>query len=158
MKDVLQNKILKAGVLPVLNTIERKVFNYAAHINLISGGFESFFSKFKKPNYSTFPNGIDVVFLNLPTSGNTNGVKVITYAGNMGEGQGIHNIVPQAAKDLGETYLFKLIGDVGAKQKLIEEINRLELNNVEFLPPVKRSELLNIYNSSDFLFIHLNDY
>lgn len=158
MKDVLQNKILKAGVLPVLNTIERKVFNYAAHINLISGGFESYFSKFKKPNYSTFPNGIDDVFLNLPTSGNTNGVKVITYAGNMGEGQGLHKIVPQAAKALGEAYLFKLIGDGGAKQKLIDEINRLEVNNIEFLPPVKRNELLEIYNSSDFLFIHLNDY
>ncbi len=159
MKDVLQSKILKAGVLPVLNSIESKVFNYAAHINLISGGFESYFSKFKRPKYSTFPNGIDDVFLNLPLSGKVNGgIKVITYAGNIGEGQGLHKIVPQAAKALGKGYRFKLIGDGGAKQKLVDELNRLEVTNVDLLPPIPRKELLELYNSSEFLFIHLNDY
>ena len=159
MKDVLQSKIIKAGVLPVLSLIEKRVFNYASHINLISGGFKPYFAKFKQQNYSTYPNGIDDVFLNLPKSENSNSeVKTITYAGNMGEGQGLHIIVPQAAKSLGSEYLFKLIGDGGAKQKLVDEINRLGVKNVEFLPPVKRKELLKMYNESDFLFIHLNDY
>lgn len=160
MKDVLQNKLVKAGVMPVLHTIEKKVFNYATHINLISGGFTSYFEKFTTSNYSTFPNGIDEVFLNLPLSHNINrtGPKTITYAGNMGEGQGLHIIVPKAAKALGKDYKFKLIGDGGAKQKLVEELDRLEVQNVEFIPPVKREELLEIYNNSDFLFIHLNDY
>lgn len=160
MKDVLQNKLVKAGVMPVLHTIEKKVFNYATHINLISGGFTPYFEKFTTSNYSTFPNGIDEVFLNLPLSNNINGTgpKTITYAGNMGEGQGLHIIVPKAAKALGKDYKFKLIGDGGAKQKLVEELDRLEVQNVEFIPPVKREELLEIYNNSDFLFIHLNDY
>lgn len=159
MKDVLQSKVLKTGVLPVLSLIEKRVFNYASHINLISGGFKPYFSKFKQQNYSTYPNGIDDVFLNLPLSEvNSNKVKTITYAGNMGEGQGLHKIVPQAAKALGDGYQFKLIGDGGAKQKLVDEINSLGVKNVEFLPPVKRKELLEIYNASDFLFIHLNDY
>ncbi|MDD2475733.1 MAG: glycosyltransferase family 4 protein [Dysgonamonadaceae bacterium] len=159
MKDVLQSKVLKAGVLPVLSLIEKRVFNYASHINLISGGFKPYFLKFKQQNYSTYPNGIDDVFLNLPKSENKNNkVKTITYAGNMGEGQGLHKIVPQAAKALGEEYQFKLIGDGGAKQKLTNELERLGVKNVEFIPPVKRKELLEIYNDSDFLFIHLNDY
>lgn len=160
MKDVLQNKLVKAGVMPVLHIIEKKVFNYATHINLISGGFTPYFKKFTTLNYSTYPNGIDEVFLNLPLSesGSTDGPKTITYAGNMGEGQGLHIIVPQAAKALGKDYKFKLIGDGGAKQKLVEELDRLEVQNVEFIPPVKREELLEIYNNSDFLFIHLNDY
>lgn len=159
MKDVLQNKMVKAGVLPFLKLIEKKVFNYASHINLISGGFAPYFQKFKKPEYSTFPNGIDEVFLNLPLSTRThNEVKTITYAGNIGEGQGLHKIVPQAAKELGTGYRFKIIGDGGAKQKLIDEINKLKVHNVVLLPPIKREQLLELYSTSDYLFIHLNDY
>jgi len=159
MKDVLQNRTLKAGVIPFLNTLEKRIFDYASHINLISGGFESYFEKYKKSNYTFFPNGIDEVFLNLPDSSLKNGgVKVITYAGNMGEGQGLHKIVPKAAKELGEKYLFRLIGDGGAKQKLLDELKREGVNNVEIISPVKRDELIKIYQASDFLFIHLNDY
>jgi len=159
MKDVLQNKTIKAGAMPVLNIIENRVFNYAKHINLISGGFRSYFEKYKKPNYSSYPNGIDDIFLNLPLSQSSTSIpKIITYAGNFGEGQGLHKIVPQAAKRLGKDYKFLLIGDGGAKQKLIEEIKRLGVENVEIQPPVKRDRLLEIYNESDFLFLHLNDY
>src|SRR5690606_7041780 len=52
----------------------------------------------------------------------------------------------------------KLIGDGGAKQKLVDELKKLGVNNVELIRPIKRAELLEIYNQSDFLFIHLNDY
>jgi len=159
MQDVLQNKTAKAVTLPVLRAIERKVFNYATHINLISGGFKDYFSKYKKAIYTTFPNGIDDIFLNLPlTQPKDAAQKVVTYAGNFGEGQGLHKIVPQAAYELGNDYQFLLIGDGGAKQKLLDEINRLGVSNVKIVPPVKRDQLLEIYNDADFLFIHLNDY
>lgn len=159
MKDVLKNKIFKAAAMPVLRQIEKKVFTYAKHINLISGGFQPYFDKFKGPVYTTFPNGIDEIFLNLPLSKpNEREQKIITYAGNFGEGQGLHKIVPQAAKKLGNGYKFLLIGDGGAKKKLLDEIKRFNVDNVEIIPPVKRSKLLEIYNDSDFLFIHLNDY
>lgn len=159
IKDVLHNPFLKAGVLPLLTSIERKVFNYASHINLISKGFESYFTFYKNANFSSYPNGIDDVFLNLPLSKNKhNSKKVITYAGNIGEGQGLHKIIPQAAKQLGNEYQFKIIGDGGAKQTLMAGLHQLKVTNVEIIPPVKRSELLEIYNYSDFLFLHLNDY
>jgi len=159
LKDVLKNPFLKGGVLPVLNGIEQKVFNYATHINLISGGFKGYFAKFKKPNYSAYPNGIDDVFLNLPPSDKSlSPVKTITYAGNIGEGQGLSKIVPLAAKKLGEKYQFLIIGDGGAKQALLDELAALKVSNVEIKKPVKRNELLEIYKNSDFLFIHLNDY
>src|SRR5690606_20698231 len=38
------------------------------------------------------------------------------------------------------------------------ELERAQVKNVDLLPPVKRTELLEIYKDSDFLFIHLNDY
>jgi hypothetical protein len=159
MKDVLSNPILKMGGIPMLNYVERKIFNYASHINLISGGFESYFTKFKETKYSYYPNGIDDVFLNLPLSrSEANAIKVITYAGNIGEGQGLHKIIPQAAERLGDGYKFQVIGDGGAKQKLINELVNLKIQNVEMIAPVQRDELIKIYNNSDFLFIHLNDY
>ncbi|SFC39017.1 Glycosyltransferase involved in cell wall bisynthesis [Parapedobacter composti] len=159
MKDVLKSTVVKAAVLPVLNQIERRVFNYAKHINLISGGFKPYFRRYTRPIYSEFPNGIDPEFLNLPISTpSRNTSKTIVYAGNIGEGQGLHIIVPKAAKRLGDRYRFLIIGDGGAKGKLITAIDRLQVNNVELRQPVKRAELLEIYREADFLFLHLNDY
>lgn len=159
MTDVLKSPVLRTTTLPVLHIIERKVFNYAQHINLISGGFKSYFEKFRKPEYSEYPNGVDEEFLNIPPSiPSTKSYKTIVYAGNIGEGQGLHIIVPQAAKKLGNSYRFIIIGDGGAKQKLETELEKHQVTNVELRNPVKREELLTIYNEADFLFIHLNDY
>lgn len=159
LNDVLKNKLLKASVLPALRIIERKVFTYAAHINLISGGFKSYFERFPGPVYSSYPNGIDDIFLSFPPSSPPSGNKrTVVYAGNFGEGQGLHIIIPQAAKQLEETYEFLLIGDGGARQRLEKELERLNVRNVEIRKPVKRNELLKIYQSSDFFFMHLNDY
>lgn len=159
MKDVLKNPIVKTVALPALKQLEAYIFNYASHINLISGGFRSYFSGYKKPIYSNFSNGIDTEFLNLESSLPINGaVKKIVYAGNIGEGQGLHKIVPQAAKLLGNHYRFVIIGDGGAKRTLLEKIDNEQVNNVEIMAPVARKELINIYADADFLFIHLNDY
>ncbi|HVW99993.1 MAG TPA: glycosyltransferase family 4 protein [Candidatus Babeliaceae bacterium] len=159
MKDVLQNKIIKAGILPVLRRVEYKVFNYAAHINLISAGFSPYFSSYPKPKYSFFPNGIDAEFLNIKSCPNGQKVrKTITYAGNLGEGQGLHKIIPQAAKALGANFHFLIIGDGGAKQKLLDAVRTYEVSNVEVRQPLSRKELIEIYAKSDYLFIHLNDY
>ena len=160
MKDVLTSRVVKALSLPILSIIERKVFNYASHINLISEGFKPYFDKFEGPNYSFFSNGIDNSFLDLPvsTEKKQSNQRIITYAGNIGEGQGLHKIIPQAAKELGSAYKFVVIGDGGAKSKLVSELDRFKLTNVEMRNPVSRKELLEIYSDSDFLFIHLNDY
>lgn len=166
LEDVLPNGIQKTIALPVIKLIERKTFSYASHINLISEGFKDYFEKYSSPSYSFFPNGIDEVFIENFLNKNNKGIekslkdsqKTIVYAGNIGEGQGLHKIVPQISKYLGNEYKFVIIGDGGAKQKLVEEIKNLKLSNVEFLPPVKRDELVEIYNNSDYLFVHLNDF
>lgn len=161
LSDILSN-FFKSVLIPVLKIIEKKTFEYATHINLISGGFESYFKKFKHNNYSFFTNGIDPVFIEsqaLYKPINKNGeTKLIIYAGNIGEGQGLHKIIPQAAKKLGDNYKFKIIGDGGAKKKLIEELKQQKVDNVELLPPMSRQSLSTEYNKADFLFIHLNDY
>lgn len=159
MQDVLKNPFAKAGILPILKIIESRIFNYASHINLISGGFKSYFEQYTKADYSAFSNGIDPEFLHLkPSVSQKWAARLITYAGNIGEGQGLHKIIPQAANKLGKDYQFLIIGAGGAKQKLVNELERLQVNNVEIRDPVARKELLELYDQSDFLFLHLNDY
>jgi glycosyltransferase involved in cell wall biosynthesis len=162
MNDVFKSRILKWGLLPLLKLIESKTFGHANHINLISGGFRQYFSKFNQANFSFFTNGIDDEFLtNLSIISSDDGVKkrkTIVYAGNIGEGQGLHKIIPGVAKSLENDFQFLVIGDGGVKKLLQDEIIRLNLDNVELKNPVNRVELRKIYAGSDYLFIHLNDY
>lgn len=162
MNDVFKSKSLKTLVMPILRYIEHKTFNYASHINLISGGFKSYFQGFNKAQFSFYSNGIDEEFIQKSQTNKkhvlTNEKKLIVYAGNVGEGQGLHKIIPGAAKLLKDNFQFLIIGDGGAKKLLINEIERLSLDNVVLQNPVGRNELVKIYNDSDFLFLHLNDY
>jgi UDP-N-acetylglucosamine:LPS N-acetylglucosamine transferase len=162
MNDVFKSKILKIFVLPILKLIEIRTFNYAKHINLISGGFREYFQKFKNSTFSYYSNGIDDEFLgknNVSVDTNSNSAKkLIVYAGNLGEGQGLHKIIPNAAKLLGNNFEFLIIGDGGTKNLLIAEIEKLGINNVLLKNPISRNELQKVYGNADYLFLHLNDY
>jgi len=160
LNDVIANRLVKFFLIPVLRKIEVTVFNYANHINLISEGFKGYFSKYTQTEYSYYTNGIDEEFIQSSTFEDLLSPSpiTITYAGNIGEGQGLHKIIPQAAKILGDQYHFKVIGDGGARRLLAEAIEQEKVINVSIERPVKRAELLEIYKRSHFLFMHLNDY
>ncbi len=162
MGDVLKLKLVKKLLLPVLRYVEIKTFNYATHINLISGGFKAYFEKFNNISTTFYSNGIDNEFLTNSSSLSNNTIKNvkkrIVYAGNLGEGQGLHKIIPESAKLLGDNFEFLIIGDGGTKNMLKSEIIRLELKNVIIQNPINRKELQEVYKNADFLFLHLNDY
>lgn len=162
ISDVFKSKILKLGILPLLKLIEEKTFNYAKHINLISGGFKPYFSKLKNREFTFFTNGIDEEFLGLAPvvvkKDKIGSKKKIVYAGNIGEGQGLHKVIPLAAKELGSEFEFIIIGDGGTKKLLQDEIHKFSISNVVIRNPVNRKDLQGIYNGADYLFIHLNDY
>jgi UDP-N-acetylglucosamine:LPS N-acetylglucosamine transferase len=162
LNDVIKSKILKNIVLPFLKLIESKTFNYASHINLNSEGFKDYFQKYKRAHFSYFPNGIDEEFINKSfndtISVKKNTRKLIVYAGNIGEGQGLHKIIPLAAKLLGKEFQFLVIGDGGTRKLLQTEIERIGIKNVVIRNPIDRSDLKIIYNEADYLFLHLNDY
>jgi glycosyltransferase involved in cell wall biosynthesis len=159
MKDVLKVPIVRKLLIGILKHIEDRVFRHALHINIISGGFDSYFKQFNIKNISNFTHGIDNEFLNLVADNNnkTNSL-VITYAGNIGEGQGLHKIIPLAAESLGKDFLFRIIGDGGKMFKLKNEIQKLQLTNVSIEKPLGREALKKVYSRSDFLLIHLNNY
>lgn len=160
MKDIFKNKkLIQIPAVWVLGMIEKYTFKNANHINLISGGFKPYFAKYKKPTYSEYSNGIDEVFIEAGQVPSVNKGKpyIITYAGNMGSGQGLEKIIPEAAQKLGPDYQFRLIGDGGTRKKLEDKLIELNVQNVELLNPVARTELILYYKESTFLFFHLND-
>lgn len=160
MKDIFKDKkFIQIPAVWALGFIERYTFKNANHINLISGGFRSYFQKYTKPTYSEYTNGIDDVFIEAGKEPSVDKGKpyIITYAGNMGSGQGLEKIVPEAAKKLGPDYKFRLIGDGGTRKLLEAKQKELNVDNVELLNPVARKELIEYYKDSTFLFFHLND-
>jgi glycosyltransferase involved in cell wall biosynthesis len=163
MKDVL-SKPLSLLAKPVLTAIENYTFRKAETINLVSEGFRNYFeARYPDVRYRWYTNGIDEVFERESQIGcdrNTDNSDRITvlYAGNIGEGQGLHTIVPQLASKLGGDYHIKIIGDGGRKPALEESLASLNLGNVSLLPPVDRAKLIEEYKNADILFLHLNDY
>lgn len=160
LSDIFSKKrIIQIPAVALLKLVESYTFANANHINLVSGGFKAYFSKYTKPSFSFYTNGIDEEFLNINTtkSREKSDVFTITYAGNIGSGQGLEKVIPQAAKLLGNNYHFRIIGDGGTKNLLIQNIASMNLTNVEIINPVSRAELIDYYLNSDFLFLHLND-
>lgn len=159
IKDVFKDKFLiKIPLFLFAKLIEIYTFKNATHINLVSGGFRDYFIRYRKPTYSYFTNGIDDEFLESNFDCDfDDSLYIITYAGNIGTGQGLEKIIPEAAKRLGNRYHFRVIGDGGTRILLKEEIEKFGLTNVELIKPVNRKELLDYYKSTTFLFLHLND-
>ncbi len=163
LEDVLKKGVVKFSALPIIKLVERKTFHFASHINLISEGFKPYFDRYKNTSFSYFPNGIDEEFAEMDNNLVVNievssKIKTIVYAGNIGEGQGLHKIIPQAARSLEGKFRFIIIGDGGAKDKLVEQLSTLNVSNVEMISPMKRNDLISVYKNADFLFVHLNNY
>jgi glycosyltransferase involved in cell wall biosynthesis len=148
---------------PILRIIERYSFSKAKKINIVSKGFKQYFSlSYPCTPLSYFTNGIDPEFIeaaktNYPILSNKKNISIL-YAGNIGEGQGLHKIIPHIAKELKDLIHFKVIGAGGMQKHLINKTQEYSLDNVEIVEPISRKELIIEYEKSDILFLHLNNY
>ena len=93
---------------------------------------------------SFFTNGIDEDFMTPVATRSAKPDEPITvvYAGNMGEGQGLHLIVPAVAASLGARARFRLIGDGGHRAELADALSATGVTNVSMLPPMSRAQLI----------------
>lgn len=162
INDVLPKKITLFAI-PFFSFLERWVINKAYKVNLVSEGFRQYFQlRYPEQRFSFFTNGIDDEFIKFShhqINNKTNNKPIrVLYAGNMGEGQGLHLIIPELAKKMQNKVHFILIGDGGRKPQLQASINKLGCINVELHDPVNRTELIEAYLEADVLFLHLNDY
>ena len=137
---------------------EDSVFKAAKKINVVSPGFCQLLEKrgHAKP-LSVFTNGIDDTFLqnNFKKTQQSSAFRII-YAGNIGQGQSLQAILPSVAKKLGSAFEFIIIGDGAEKHGLSNQVQKEHVDNISFLKPVKREQLIEIYKQADALFLHLN--
>lgn len=160
--EVLPKK-LATVMTPFLNVLERWTIGRASHVNLVSRGFAPYFdARYPTQSFSYFTNGIDDEFLDVDSTRNparsSEGEVRVLYAGNMGEGQGLHVIVPEMARRLRGRANFRLIGDGGRRSQLQAALANAGVTNVELADPMSRAQLVEEYLAADVLFLHLNDY
>jgi hypothetical protein len=157
LESIFSNSMLRY-IIPLFKQIEKYTILSADHINLVSEGFIKYFTNLNNNvSYTFYSNGIDDIFLKYDFKNiRINEKKIITYAGNIGEGQGLEKIIPDLCTVLGDLYEIHIVGDGGKKQELLNMVDKNK--NIKFFDPVSRDKLLEIYKNSDFLFLHLNDY
>ena len=157
--DLLSKSPLKLAI-PVMRLIEWLVFRSASRINIVSGGFLPHMRKIvPSHDYRIFTNGIDDEFLSgfdAKPEREIDKSSIVLYAGNIGDGQGLHNIIPAAAGMLESQAHFQLIGDGGRRKQLETELYANAVINVEVRDPVPRNLLSQYYKDADILFLHLN--
>ena len=161
------NEVLPAPaawpVRALLSRVESWTMRRAARINLVSRGFESYFHKhYGESSLAWFTNGIDEEFLgaSIPARARSTGDAriMVLYAGNIGEGQGLHEILPPLALALRARARFVVVGDGGRRQTLQSALAARGVDNVELCLPVSRAELLDAYLAADVLFLHLGNH
>jgi glycosyltransferase involved in cell wall biosynthesis len=154
-------------IKPVFSLVERWTVGRASKVNLVSRGFGEYFtSRYPRQRFAYFTNGIDDEFIDVG-SGTADEARLhrtndapmtVVYAGNLGEGQGLHTILPSLALLMGERVRFRIIGDGGRRAALTAALAAAGVSNVELAPPIARDELLAVYRHADVLFLHLNDH
>lgn len=159
--------ILPRSIAPLARVcfglIERWTMRSAETVNLVSRGFESYFTaRYPGARLQWFTNGIDDDFTAagvVPGNARAVGSPLrVVYAGNIGEGQGLHAILPALAQRMGDRTWFVVIGDGGRRAQLVERLAAAGVTNVELRAPVKRDQLIEEYRAADVLFLHLNDH
>jgi colanic acid biosynthesis glycosyl transferase WcaI len=111
----------------------------------------------------TIPNWVD---LSLPAGGGAEFRRsralredafVVSYAGVMGFGQGLEDVVDAAARLRGrEDILFALAGDGLMRPRLEDRVKSEGLANVRFLPTLPGPEYLRLMDASDACLVTLN--
>ena len=147
--------------VPWFSLLEKWSFSRAQCINLVSKGFAPYFNKrYPKQKLTWFTNGIDPEFMNITGDATSILTKKMTilYAGNVGEGQGLHRVIPQLALRLEGHAQFKIIGDGGRLTQLKSAVEAAQCQNVDIVAPLGREALIREYMAADILFIHLNDH
>ena len=161
--DTIRDVLPRTAAWPLghlFSLLESWTVRRARRINLVSRGFEEYFrTRYGDCSLAWFTNGIDDEFLPGAQTGgafvSADGRATVLYAGNIGEGQSLHDILPGLARELRAQARFVVIGDGGRRGALEEALSRSGVDNVELRPPMQRTALLEAYREADVLFLHL---
>jgi hypothetical protein len=162
------NSFLIKFLIKIIKKIEIIIIRHAKWKNFVSPGFLEYYDpgSFNMDHMKIYTNGIDEIFVDNRILQNSNiknnynnSAKIINilYAGNIGYGQALEKILIPLAKFFREKIVFEVIGDGNSKIKLINQIEKFNIHNIKLYDPISRNKLLNYYNKTDCLLLHLND-
>lgn len=161
--EVLADVLPTVMYLPLsvpLRILERFTLNTASRVNLVSAAFYEHFNAIRSDlDYRLFPNGIDEELIGADfTRRDLDGPRVLLYAGNVGEGQGLDRLVPDVAERLPEGWQLWVVGDGGRRERLEKRLEQMPDAPVRVIDPMPRADLISYYRRADALLLHLNDY
>ena len=103
-----KNRLIGAILKFFFTKLEKNILSSASMVNVVSEGFFNYFQNngIDTKGWTFFPNGVDKEFINLAliNSKKISRIKKITYAGNIGDGQGLEKIIPKLGLELGLNY------------------------------------------------------
>jgi glycosyltransferase involved in cell wall biosynthesis len=144
----------------LLGYLEKKLYSKALKIITLLPKSAEFIASKGVPNSKIewIPNGISLEkFENLLDNYPSNKIFTLSYTGAIGKANNLQ-VVLEAAKLLKEEkVLFRIVGEGPERENLIKFKEENNLNNVEILPPVPKSEVIDILKSSDALIFNLED-
>ncbi len=137
--------IRQEGLLWLLEKFECWLMKKVTNVSTISSGMVQKIVKkgIQEKNIITFPNWVDKTLVYpVPKAdsartdwGFDNRDRIVLYAGNLGEKQGLENVLLVAERLRGVPRLtFLIVGEGGAKSRLMAEAARMGLRNVVFKP------------------------
>jgi len=150
-------------IVKTLQILERFLYRRAERIIILGPGMAEYITArgIGEEKIVWIPNGVDLSRFNRlePSDASHGGFKVI-YLGAHGQANAL-DVLLEAAKVIQEQdyqdIRFILIGDGPEKPKLIELAQRLELRNVEFRDPVKKTEVPRALQDADATMFILQD-
>jgi glycosyltransferase involved in cell wall biosynthesis len=126
----------------IFSRVESWTMRRADRINLVSAGFEEYFrARYGDRSLAWFTNGVDDEFLAcVPRPAvrpSRDQRATVLYAGNIGAGQDLHEILPGLARALRDRARFIVVGDGGRRAAL--EAAVAGEDTVEIRAPMPRS-------------------
>lgn len=154
-------KITRFSVIhKIISYTEKITFRHASVVNIVSDGFRNYVSKFVSGDkIRCYTNGVDEVFLNydFKQRKQPNGSKrTLLYIGNIGEGQGLEEILPHLLPMLPEHINVRVIGSGNNVQMLKNRVSEFQ-HKISIEGPMPREKICQEYAKADFLFLHLRN-
>ena len=143
-----------------LKYLEKKVYQTADHINIISPGFRSTFVANGREPDSYYTNGIPDLFEYVPPKShrlNSQKRYQIVYAGNIGHAQALHKLLAINATQMAHDISLNIYGNGSKEPTLRQILNDMDGIQINLCSMVDKPTLKQIYADSDALLLHLDD-
>lgn len=147
----------------VAHSLEEWIYKHSSIITVVTEGKRQALIErgIAESKVVCIPNAVDREFLEFPVQESLKDDLrlsekfVVLYAGLIGKAQGIDIIFEIAAKTRSQKLHFLLVGEGVEKDKLIQEAERLGLENITFLPEQPREKILSYLRMANIVLVPL---